>query len=214
MDKVIGNCSKHPGHNFVNCPLCEIAEQAAKSKLVPGFHAVQYANYFNIQPSPFYGDKSILDAEDIGVEQAEMYAELIAKLLTEHCYPANNEPNPDNQKSYSERLKDGEHPFQYLFDLLKEKDEEIKKYVGIAEALMEAGIKIDKLETEVSKYKALAEAGWVNISECGTPEHGDFVAFIYDGDLSRVTVEGWSDEHEKYCKLNNITHYYKIPYKL
>lgn len=93
MEKVIGNCSKHPGHNFVNCPLCEIAEQAAKNKVVPGFHAVQYANYFNIQPSPFYGDNNILDAEDVGEDQAEMYAELLAKLLTEHFYPS--KPNPD-----------------------------------------------------------------------------------------------------------------------
>lgn len=33
MEPVIGNCSKHPGHNFVNCPMCAIESMKGKSIL-------------------------------------------------------------------------------------------------------------------------------------------------------------------------------------
>lgn len=33
MEPVIGNCSKHPGNNFVNCPLCAIEKMKGNSIL-------------------------------------------------------------------------------------------------------------------------------------------------------------------------------------
>lgn len=75
----IGNCSKHPGFNFVNCPMCAIEEQEkfAKQK----YFAVEYAGYWQIQDSPFYGGKNYLDAEQVGEELAEKTAKKIAELL-------------------------------------------------------------------------------------------------------------------------------------
>ncbi len=52
------------------------------------FYAVEYAGFWNIQKQPGYespeSGTNILDAEQVGQEAAEYYANLIAKLLNEH----------------------------------------------------------------------------------------------------------------------------------
>lgn len=49
------------------------------------FHVVEYAGYFNIQDTAFYDTgKNILNAEEIGYEEAKKYGELIEKLLNEY----------------------------------------------------------------------------------------------------------------------------------
>jgi hypothetical protein len=48
------------------------------------FFAVAYCNYWGIQIGQYYGDKDILNAEDVGEKEAEDYANLIVKLLNAH----------------------------------------------------------------------------------------------------------------------------------
>lgn len=52
-----------------------------ENKIVPKYHAVEYSGYWYIQESPFYGEKNLLDAEDVGEEEAEKNAKQIADLL-------------------------------------------------------------------------------------------------------------------------------------
>jgi hypothetical protein len=47
-------------------------------------HPVAYCNFWTIQSGPYYGDKDILNAEDVGEEEAEKNANLIANLLNEY----------------------------------------------------------------------------------------------------------------------------------
>jgi hypothetical protein len=47
--------------------------------------AIQYANFFNIQTESFYGEKDLLNAEDVGEEVAKANSKLMASspdLLT------------------------------------------------------------------------------------------------------------------------------------
>lgn len=79
MQKVIGNCGKHPGQSMINCPLCAIEEQ--KKLIAKKYHAVEYAGYWHIQDQPYYGGKDLLNAEDVGVEEAAKNANMIESLL-------------------------------------------------------------------------------------------------------------------------------------
>lgn len=91
----IGNCSKHPGFNFVNCPMCEIERQEAFGK--QKYFAVEYAGYWHIQNTPFYGGKNYLDAESVGEELAEKMANKIADLLNKNDDAGSkNKPQTNN----------------------------------------------------------------------------------------------------------------------
>ncbi len=48
------------------------------------YFAVQYANYWAIQDGPFYEDNEILDAEQVGEEQAEANAQFIVKACNSY----------------------------------------------------------------------------------------------------------------------------------
>lgn len=45
------------------------------------YFAVEYAGFWHIQSGPYYGDTDILDAEQVGEDEAEKNAMLIAELL-------------------------------------------------------------------------------------------------------------------------------------
>lgn len=45
------------------------------------FHAVEYSGYWNIQAGAFYGDKNILNSEEVGAKEAELFAKRIVRLL-------------------------------------------------------------------------------------------------------------------------------------
>lgn len=48
------------------------------------YYAVEYAGFWRIQEGRRYNDLDILDAENVGAENAKNNAELIVKLLNEH----------------------------------------------------------------------------------------------------------------------------------
>jgi len=66
-------CSRH-WHNQPDEPCT-----CPKNK--PKYHVVEYAGFFKIQEGDKYGDVDILNAEDVGYEQAKANAERIVKLL-------------------------------------------------------------------------------------------------------------------------------------
>lgn len=54
------------------------------------FHAVEFAGYWTIKTEPFYdAGKDILNAEDVGQEQAEHNANTITKLLNDYYAKGN-----------------------------------------------------------------------------------------------------------------------------
>lgn len=54
-------------------------EQETDTRTCPKYwHAVQYANNWWIQDSPMYNGKNIMDADEVGEEQAKTNAELCA----------------------------------------------------------------------------------------------------------------------------------------
>ena len=144
MEKVIGNCGKHPGQNMVNCPLCAIEKQQKLAEKIFGkkYNAVAYANYWHIQDSPFYGGKDWLNAEDVGEKQAEETAKRIENLL-------NETPSPTGDRDFEE-LKEEVERLQNVEIELEKKTKSSKEW---CEKAMEAAKHRQELQSRISELE-------------------------------------------------------------
>lgn len=72
MEPIIGRCSKHPAHNFVNCPMCNIEQMQKESKsaapLVDGGEVKVWAEISVSERLPEHGQKVVTLYKDGRIE--------------------------------------------------------------------------------------------------------------------------------------------------